>query len=126
MNSRTAVGLGLLALGVLVWMVTPRNVTWGNHHYLRHWLTYGLIAVNKRRTDIPSAMVKVNDQVAFTSVGSKTEYAKTLQESIKSKQPPAWLSLDMAALNGRVIGAPTIEGAESIFDPNVVVEYYSR
>ena len=92
----------------------------------RQIVSHGLIAVNRRRTDIPSAILKMNDQVSFTSVGSKSEYAKTLQESIKSKQPPPWLSLDMAALNGRIIGAPTIEGAESIFDPNVVVEYYSR
>jgi len=92
----------------------------------RQIVSHGLIAVNRRRTDIPSAILKMNDQVAFTSVGSKSEYAKTLQESIKSKQPPPWLSLDMAALNGRIIGAPTIEGAEAIFDPNVVVEYYSR
>ena len=83
-------------------------------------------AVNGRKTDIPSAMVKANDRVAFTGSGAKSEYAKTVQETIKSKQPPPWLSLDMAALAGRVIGAPTIEGAESIFDPNVVVEYYSR
>ncbi len=92
----------------------------------RQLVCHGLIALNGRKTDIPSAMVKPNDRVAFTGSGTKSEYAKTVQETIKSKQPPPWLSLDMATLAGRVIGAPTIEGAESIFDPNVVVEYYSR
>jgi len=92
----------------------------------RQLVCHGLISLNGRKTDIPSAMVKPNDRVAFTGSGAKSEYAKTVQETIKSKQAPPWLSLDMAALAGRVIGAPTIEGAESIFDPNVVVEYYSR
>lgn len=92
----------------------------------RQLVSHGLVALNGRKTDIPSAMVKANDRVGFTTLGAKSEYAKTLQETIKSKQPPAWLSLDMTALTGRVIGAPTIEGAEAIFDSNVVVEYYSR
>lgn len=92
----------------------------------RQLVCHGHIALNGRKTDIPSAMLKVNDEVAFTSRGGKTEYAKTLPEVLKSKQVPAWLSMDMAGLRGRVLGAPTIEVAESLFDPNVVVEFYSR
>jgi hypothetical protein len=32
----------------------------------------------------------------------------------------------MAALKGRVLSEPTLEHAEAFFDPNVIVEYYSR
>jgi small subunit ribosomal protein S4 len=92
----------------------------------RQLVRHGHIALNGRKTDIPSAVVKVNDEVAFTPRGRKTEYAKMLPEVIKSKQTPAWLSLDLAGLKGRMIGAPTVEEAESLFDPNVVVEFYSR
>ena len=92
----------------------------------RQLVRHGHIQLNGRKTDIPSAMVKVNDEVAFTARGAKTEYAEMLPEVIKSKQAPSWLSLDLAGLKGRVIGAPTIEEAESLFDPNVVVEFYSR
>jgi small subunit ribosomal protein S4 len=92
----------------------------------RQIVRHGHISLNGRKTDIPSAILKVGDQVAFTSRGSRTEYAKTLAETIKSKQAPAWLSLESAALRGRVISEPTVESAEAFFDPNVVVEYYSR
>jgi small subunit ribosomal protein S4 len=92
----------------------------------RQLVRHGHIQLNGRKTDIPSAMTKVNDEVAFTPSGARTEYAKMLPEVIKSKQAPAWLSLDLAGLKGRVIGTPTIEEAESLFDPNVVVEFYSR
>jgi small subunit ribosomal protein S4 len=87
---------------------------------------HGHISLNGRKTDIPSAHVKVGDQIGFTARGAKTEYAKTVQETISSKQPPAWLSLDLAAMKGRVIAEPTLEQAEAFFDPNVIVEYYSR
>jgi small subunit ribosomal protein S4 len=92
----------------------------------RQLVRHGHVALNGRKTDIPSAMLKLNDEVSFTPRGSKTEYVKMLPEVLKSKQVPSWLSLDLAGLKGRVIGAPTIEEAESLFDPNVVVEFYSR
>jgi small subunit ribosomal protein S4 len=92
----------------------------------RQLVRHGHISLNGRKTDIPSAQVRLNDEVRFTPRGAKTEYAKMLPEMLKSKQVPSWLSLDMAGLRGRVIGQPTIEDAEAIFDPNVVVEFYSR
>ena len=45
MNPRAAIGLALLALGVLLWFFTPSHVTWGNHHYVKHFVIYGLVAV---------------------------------------------------------------------------------
>jgi small subunit ribosomal protein S4 len=92
----------------------------------RQLVRHGHVTLNGRKTDIPSAMLKVGDQVGLTARGSKTEYAKTLQETIKSKQAPGWLSLDIGGMRGRIIGEPTLEGATGFFDPNVIVEYYSR
>jgi small subunit ribosomal protein S4 len=92
----------------------------------RQIVSHGHIRLNGRKTDIPSALVKVNDQISFTPKGAKTEYAKNLQETIRSKQAPSWLALDPAAMSGRVLSPATIEEATSLFDPNVVVEYYSR
>jgi small subunit ribosomal protein S4 len=92
----------------------------------RQIVRHGHISLNDRKTDIPSAQVKIGDQVAFTPSGAKTEYAKMVEETIKSKQPPVWLTLDMTSLKGRMISEPTLEQAEAFFDPNVIVEYYSR
>jgi len=92
----------------------------------RQLVRHGHINLNERKTDIPSAQVKIGDQVGFTTRGAKTEYAKTVAETLKSKQAPTWLTLDMAAMRGRMISEPTLEQAEAFFDPNVIVEYYSR
>ena len=92
----------------------------------RQLVNHGHISVNERKTDIPSAMLKVGDRVALTARGKKSEYAKMVAETIRSKQAPAWLSMDTGALAGRVISEPTLEGAEALFDPNIIVEYYSR
>ena len=92
----------------------------------RQIVCHGHISVNQRKTDIPSAQLKVGDQVAFTPRGAKSEYAKIVKELLKAKETPVWLSLDQAAMTGRVIAAPTLEHAQAFFDPNVIVEYYSR
>jgi hypothetical protein len=44
-NPRALIGGVLVAAGVLIWFLTPSNVTWGNHHYFKHIVTYGLIGV---------------------------------------------------------------------------------
>jgi hypothetical protein len=35
----------LLLAGAALWLFTPHRVTWGNHHYVKHWLAYGLMGV---------------------------------------------------------------------------------
>ena len=45
MKGPTVIGLILLAAGAILWYVTPHNVTWGNHHYVRHILSYGLLGL---------------------------------------------------------------------------------
>lgn len=92
----------------------------------RQLVCHGHITLNDRKTDIPSARVKVGDNIGLTPRGRKSEYAKMLAETMRSKQAPAWLSLDIGAMRGRMIGEPTLEEAQALFDPNVIVEYYSR
>jgi hypothetical protein len=45
MNPRALIGGLLVAAGALLWFFTPSNVTWGNHHYLKHFVMYGLMGV---------------------------------------------------------------------------------
>ena len=37
------IGLVLLIAGAWLAFATPSQVTWGNHHYLKHLVSYGLI-----------------------------------------------------------------------------------
>jgi small subunit ribosomal protein S4 len=92
----------------------------------RQLVRHGHILLNARKTDVPSAQVKVGDVIAWTPSGTKSEYYKTVQEIVKSKEIPSWLSLDLAALTGRVLSAAEPSDAGAKFDPLVIVEYYSR
>lgn len=93
----------------------------------RQIVRHGLIAVNGRKLNIPSAQVREGDAIGFTARGQRSEYYKIVQETIKSKTPPSWLSLDPATISGKVIGPPVIAQGEShVFNEHVIIEFYSR
>lgn len=92
----------------------------------RQTVRHGHIALNGRKTDIPSARVKVGDVISWTPSGQKTELFAYAKEAIKNKHIPQWLEVDQSTLTGRVIGQPTLADADARFDPAVIVEYYSR
>ena len=94
---------------------------------LKQIVRHGIIAVNGRKLDVPSAHLKEGDAVSFTPRGLRSEYAKIVQENLKSKNPPTWLTLDIAAVTGRVSGPPRVaQGETHPFNENVIIEYYSR
>ncbi|MGI8925894.1 MAG: 30S ribosomal protein S4 [Tepidiformaceae bacterium] len=93
----------------------------------RQIVRHGLIAVDGRKLDVPSAHLKEGETIGFTPRGQRSEYYKIVQETIKSKNPPSWLMLDAAAMTGRVTGIPAVAHGEThLFNENVIIEYYSR
>jgi small subunit ribosomal protein S4 len=93
----------------------------------RQIVRHGIIAVNGRKLDIPSAHLKVGDTVGFTARGARSEYSKIVAEGLRSKNPPSWLALDAAQLTFRVTAEPIVAQGEShVFNENIVIEYYSR
>ena len=92
----------------------------------RQIVRHGHILLNGRKTDIPSCAVKVGDEIAWSPKGKRTEISKIMQEGMKSKEVPDWLSVDAATMVGRVVALPDVAQVGAKFDPAVIVEYYSR
>ena len=92
----------------------------------RQIVTHGLIAVDGKKLSIPSAHVRVGQVISFTERGKKSGYFQMLLEDIKSRDIPAWLEVDRGAVSGRVLAAPAPGDWEPHFNPNAVIEYYSR
>lgn len=98
-----------------------------NRSQARQLVRHGIISVNGRKLDIPSAQLKEGDEVGFTPRGERSEYYKIVKEMIKSKNVPSWITLDVARMSARVNGAPTVaQGETHVFNENVIIEYYSR
>ncbi len=92
----------------------------------RQIVTHGHITLNGRKMNIPSHKVKIGDVIGVRE-GSKGSVLFTeLPESHDSATVPSWLKFDVKSLTGTVEGTPTFQQTETYFDPEQVLEFYSR
>jgi small subunit ribosomal protein S4 len=92
----------------------------------RQLVQHGHILLNNKKVDIPSTLVKEGDNISWREGSKKTEYYKTLAESIEAKDVLNWLSLDKQNMVGQVVSLPTPDQVDAKFDGKAVIEYYSR
>jgi ribosomal protein S4 len=45
---------------------------------------------------------------------------------MQSKRAPSWLNVDAGAMTGRIVTPPPVGEMPTVFDPAVIVEFYSR
>ena len=92
----------------------------------RQMVSHGHIILNGKRMTIPSHKVKVNDVITVREGSKQSVLFISLNESHEGASVPAWLSMDIKKLEGKVTGSPSFDGAQTLFDPEQVFEYYSR
>jgi small subunit ribosomal protein S4 len=92
----------------------------------RQLVRHGLISLNGRKADIPSHVVKLNDVIAWTPRGVKSEFYAVAQEQAKGRAIPSWLALEAEKMTGQVLAAPVPEDIGAKFDPATIVEFYSK
>jgi len=92
----------------------------------RQLTRHGHLLLNGRRHNVPSTLLKEGDTVGWREGSTKTEYYKVLQQTIESKNPARWLSLDKQTLTGTVTSLPNPDDIQTQFEGKSVVEFYSR
>jgi small subunit ribosomal protein S4 len=93
----------------------------------RQLVRHGHFVVNGRKTNIPSFLVKPNDEIAVRLESRKREYFTDYNEVLNTRQAPQWLSVDANKMSGKVLGLPTRDQIEvPTFNEALIVEHYSR
>lgn len=92
----------------------------------RQLVRHGHFSLRGRKTDIPSALVKIGDVVAVREGSRNGEYFQAVIPSMAKKTIPKWLSLDTEATSGRVMAVPAREEIDTNVSEQLVVEFYSR
>jgi small subunit ribosomal protein S4 len=92
----------------------------------RQLVTHGHFAVNGRPTNVPSHQLKAGDRVEVRETHRDREPFKVAKETLRSHQPPEWLSIDAAKLSGTVLDQPRRDQMPLDLNEHLVVEYYSR
>jgi len=92
----------------------------------RQIVSHGHICINGTRMSIPSHRVRVNDQISVREGSRQTGLFIDLSERHEATAVPSWATFDSKKMVGTMISLPTYQPAEYLFDPEQVMEYYSR
>lgn len=93
----------------------------------RQIVNHGLIKLNGKKLDIPSALVKVGNIVSVSQTKEKKNYFKNLEQTLENKKDfPTWLEFNASKMEGKVLSVPTRDAIGINVDVQLVVEYYSR
>ncbi len=92
----------------------------------RQLVRHGHFAVNGRKTDIPSFLVKPGDEIVVRDKSKSNGYFKERAQTITDSKVPGWLKLDINSMSGSVIAEPTREDIDFTLNEQLIVEYYSR
>lgn len=92
----------------------------------RQFVGHGHIAVNGKKTDISSFMVKEGDEIEVREKTSSRQLATRSLEESQGRQVPSWLNLNSDALKASINRNPSNEETEQSVNVQLIVEYYSR
>ena len=92
----------------------------------RQMVSHAHILVNGRKMTIPSHQVKRNDKITVREGSKTTKLFENFTDMHESAAIPAWLTFDVKKLEGTVTGQAIYEPGDTLFDPEQVLEYYSR
>ncbi len=90
----------------------------------RQMVSHGHFLVNGKRVKTPSYKVRVGDKISIRPQSQNAPYFDGVRDGIKKYEPPAWLKIDKAKLEGEVVGRP--ETVEVPFNVSLIVDYYSK
>lgn len=92
----------------------------------RQMVSHGHMVVNGKKITVPSHRVRQGDIITVREGSKQIGLLINIGEEHAMQGVPAWLKFDLKGLSGEVKNTPTFEPAETMFDPEQVLEYYSR
>jgi small subunit ribosomal protein S4 len=98
----------------------------GSRSQARQIVQHGHFGVNGHKVNIPSYLVKPGDIIAVNESSRSKPYFKEAAQLLDAGRVPAWLSLDLSNLAGKVVALPSRDDIDITLNEQLIVEYYSR
>lgn len=92
----------------------------------RQFVSHSMFDINGKKVNIPSYQVKVGDTITLREVKKNKKAFENISEQLQKTETPSWLLIDPASVTGKVLSLPEGENLKTIFDPKLIVEFYSR
>ncbi|HSR53827.1 MAG TPA: 30S ribosomal protein S4 [Acidobacteriota bacterium] len=92
----------------------------------RQWVRHGHILVNGRKTNIPSFLVDVGDEISIREKSRTNPFILSAVEAIGGRGVPPWLTVDSENFKGEVIDLPSRDEIQAPVEESLIVELYSK
>jgi len=92
----------------------------------RQLVKHNHILVNGRRVNIPSFLVKMNDEIAIREKSRKIEAITDSLEAVARRGVPSWLELDQDNFKGKIKSMPDRQEITMPIQEQLIVELYSK
>lgn len=92
----------------------------------RQMVSHALFLVNGKKVNIASYKVRIDDQISVRANKMDKGVFSDLSDRLKHHTVPGWLHLDEATRVGKVVSLPEGEELKEVYDPKLIVEFYSR
>ena len=92
----------------------------------RQIVRHGHVAVNGRKVDIPSQLVRAGDEVSVREKSRQLGVIASSLEARRGQGVPEWLDLNTEKLSGRVLNIPTRQSIPVPINEQLIVELYSK
>jgi small subunit ribosomal protein S4 len=89
----------------------------------RQMVSHGMFTVNGIKVNIPSYQVRVGDVVGLRENKKEKKVFSDLSDRLKTTTVPGWLNMENNV--GKVVSIPAGEDLKEVFDPKLIVEFYS-
>ncbi len=92
----------------------------------RQFVRHNHFTVNGQKANIPSMELKVGDVIQLKDKSKNSALIKELADNLGTKNPPAWLELDVDNLSAKVVRMPSKEDIDIPVEEQMIVELYSK
>jgi len=93
----------------------------------RQVVRHGHVQVNGRKVNIPSFIVKPNDEIAIRESSKNNPTVLAARDATAHAPSPSWMDVDRDNLRGRIIGMPRRDELVQIpINEQLIVELYSK
>lgn len=92
----------------------------------RQVISHNHVDVNGVHVNIPSYQVSTGDVIVIREGKKGKKIWKTFVENPRGIEIPSWMTADAKELTVKITSAPAGDELKQIFDPKLIVEFYSR
>ncbi len=94
--------------------------------FARQMVSHGHVTVNGKRITVPSYKVAASDTIAIREGSKGSGLFTNFADNFQPTAIPAWLTFDLKKMEGKMTSQPSYDPTTIMFDPEQVLEYYSR